>query len=231
MKQDAVEQRLAAEFFGEQLMAGGDDGGDGGENTSDNSGITSKSTNESAPASTLSWSTSSEPSDYRPRFNVSLTTIRHSSFFPLLTISQVAPQSHCLVITRNDAPTAKTPYTMQAMKWGLVPSYMKEPPTKPLSTINARDDKVASGEGMWRNLRSTHRCVIVTEGFYEWIVKGKDRLPYFVKLPNQLMIMAGLHDTASYVVLSSFSWSWSWSSSSLRVVVDYSSNSLLFAVC
>ena len=107
------------------------------------------------------------------------------------------------MIRRHDSPSDKSPYVIETMKWGLVPSWMKEPPTKPLNTINARDDKVDSGEGMWKNLRSSNRCVIVAEGFYEWLVKGKDKLPYFTKIKggSKLMILAGLHDTASYVFI------------------------------
>lgn len=101
-------------------------------------------------------------------------------------------------------------------KWGLVPSWTKRPPEKPLSTFNARDDSVSSGKGMWGGLRNK-RCVIVAQGcvapfpgnrgtdggcrFYEWLVKGKEKLPHFTKPKEQpLMVMAGLWDEAKCVL-------------------------------
>ena len=148
------------------------DGNDGDDGDDGAAGMT-----KSPSATALSWGADSE---YRPRYNV-------------------APQSRCVVIRRGDSPNS--PYQLQVMKWGLVPSWMKEPPAKPLNTINARDDKVDSGEGMWRNLRSSNRCVVVAQGFYEWQVKGKDKLPHFTKLrDDKLMIIAGMHDSASCVL-------------------------------
>ena len=43
------------------------------------------------------------------------------------------------------------------LKWGLQPHYLKEPPTyaTALKTINARDDTIMSGAGLWAGLRGS----------------------------------------------------------------------------
>ena len=46
------------------------------------------------------------------------------------------------------------------------------------------------------------RCVIVCQGFYEWLKKGpggKEKVPHFVKRKDgELMLFAGLWDCVSY---------------------------------
>ena len=57
-----------------------------------------------------------------------------------------------------------------AQKWGLIPSWTKRQPEKPLNTINCRSDTLASGKGMWSGLRNTKRCVVVAQGFVSLVV-------------------------------------------------------------
>ncbi|KAK0534767.1 hypothetical protein OC842_002549 [Tilletia horrida] len=78
---------------------------------------------------------------------------------------------------------------LQSMKWGLVPRSTKHPPKGPdaYKTINARDDTILSGSGLWAPLfkRASHRCVVLVQGFYEWQKRGADsakpeRIAHFV---------------------------------------------------
>jgi putative SOS response-associated peptidase YedK len=49
---------------------------------------------------------------------------------------------------------------------------------------------------MWAGLRSRNRCIVVAQGFYEWLKKGKAKVPYFTKCKEgEAMIMAGLWDS------------------------------------
>lgn len=50
------------------------------------------------------------------------------------------------------------------LKWGVIPSWSKEPPTGLQHTINAQAEKLFTGEGLWGALRDRKRCVIVAEG-------------------------------------------------------------------
>jgi putative SOS response-associated peptidase YedK len=81
------------------------------------------------------------------------------------------------------------------MKWGLVPHYSKFE-DKNLNTTNARAENLAGDGGMWASLKGPKRCAVVCQGYYEWLTKGKSKLPHFVKPKDgRLMLMAGLFDS------------------------------------
>jgi putative SOS response-associated peptidase YedK len=97
------------------------------------------------------------------------------------------------------------------MKWGLIPSFTK-PTDKPdyYKIFNARSESIHE-KPSFRRLIPTRRCLVITEGFYEWhknnnnnykpaTTKSKKH-PYFItfskdkKTPSELMVFAGLYDT------------------------------------
>ncbi|KAL9600485.1 MAG: hypothetical protein Q9219_003136 [cf. Caloplaca sp. 3 TL-2023] len=97
----------------------------------------------------------------------------------------------------------ETRYKLQAMKWGLVPFWTKRNPdySSVMRTINARDDSLAQSGGMWNTMKQKKRCVVVAQGFYEWLKKngGKEKIPHFTKRKDgQLMCFAGLWDCVQY---------------------------------
>ncbi|KAL8825191.1 MAG: hypothetical protein Q9170_007890 [Blastenia crenularia] len=97
----------------------------------------------------------------------------------------------------------ETRYKLQAMKWGLVPFWTKRNPDygSVMRTINARDDSLAQNGGMWNTVKQKKRCIVVAQGFYEWLKKngGKEKIPHFVKRKDgQLMCFAGLWDCVQY---------------------------------
>jgi len=99
--------------------------------------------------------------------------------------------------------TRETKYKLQAAKWGLVPFWTKRPPDygSQMRTINCRDDSLIENRGMWNTMKQRKRCIVVAEGFYEWLKKngGKDKLPHFVKRKDgELMCFAGLWDCVKY---------------------------------
>ena len=102
--------------------------------------------------------------------------------------------------TEKDAPT----YKIQSMKWGLVPFWTKRKPDygSLMRTINCRDDSLSEDRGMWTSMKRTKRCVVVCQGFYEWLKKGpggREKVPYFVKRKDgDLMYFAGLWDKVTY---------------------------------
>ncbi|KAE8408188.1 DUF159 domain protein [Aspergillus pseudonomiae] len=95
-------------------------------------------------------------------------------------------------------------YKIQSMKWGLVPFWTKRKPDygSMMRTINCRSDSLAEDRGMWTSMKRRKRCVVVCQGFYEWLKKGpggKERVPHFVKRKDgELMLFAGLWDCVSY---------------------------------
>ncbi|KAI9784301.1 MAG: hypothetical protein M1839_002362 [Geoglossum umbratile] len=97
----------------------------------------------------------------------------------------------------------ETKYKLQAMKWGLIPFWTKRNPdySTMLRTINCRDDSLAENRGMWTSMKQKKRCIIVCQGFYEWLKKngGKEKIPHYVKRKDgQLMCFAGLWDCVQY---------------------------------
>ncbi|RMZ86470.1 hypothetical protein DV736_g6304, partial [Chaetothyriales sp. CBS 134916] len=95
-------------------------------------------------------------------------------------------------------------YQLKAMKWGLIPFWTKRSPDygSMLRTINCRDDSLLENKGMWTVMKQKKRCLVIAQGFYEWLKKGpggKERIPYFVKrMDGNLMCFAGLWDCVKY---------------------------------
>ncbi|KAJ6014503.1 hypothetical protein N7540_009094 [Penicillium herquei] len=104
----------------------------------------------------------------------------------------------------DDAEKTHTKYKIQSMKWGLIPFWTKRKPDygSLMRTINCRDDSLMEDRGMWTTMKRGKRCIIVCQGFYEWLKKGpggKDRIPHFVKRKDgDMMCFAGLWDCVSY---------------------------------
>lgn len=103
---------------------------------------------------------------------------------------------------QSDAP-GETRYKLQTMKWGLVPFWTKRSPDygSVMRTINARDDSLAGKGGMWNTMKQRKRCIVVAQGFYEWLKKdgGKTKIPHYTKRKDeQLMCFAGLWDCVQY---------------------------------
>ncbi|KAF2243942.1 DUF159-domain-containing protein [Trematosphaeria pertusa] len=102
-----------------------------------------------------------------------------------------------------DGRVDHTKYKLQAMKWGLVPFWTKRNPDygSMLKTINCRDDSLCEDRGMWTSMKKKKRCIVVAQGFYEWLKKknGKEKIPHFTKRKDgQLMCFAGLWDCVRY---------------------------------
>lgn len=93
-------------------------------------------------------------------------------------------------------------YKLQTMKWGLIPFWTKRNPDygSMMKTINCRDDSLIENKGMWTTMKQKKRCIVVCQGFYEWLKKGpKEKIPHYVKRKDgQLMCMAGLWDCVQY---------------------------------
>ncbi|MEM1139643.1 MAG: SOS response-associated peptidase [Pseudomonadota bacterium] len=79
-------------------------------------------------------------------------------------------------------------------RWGLIPSWSKQPPDKPL--INARSETVAE-KPSFRAAFKRRRCLVPTDGFYEWQaqpagVKGPKQPWYFRQAGGGPFAFAGL---------------------------------------
>jgi putative SOS response-associated peptidase YedK len=109
----------------------------------------------------------------------------------------------------NVAPTQPIPVvrlvngkrSFALMRWGLLPSWVKEPKSFPL-LINARGESVLE-KPAFRNAMRRRRCLIPTDGFYEWQANKSSgpKRPYFVRAKRDAagaappLAFAGLYET------------------------------------
>lgn len=103
----------------------------------------------------------------------------------------------------TDDGTGNTKYKLQSMQWGLVPFWTKRNPDygSKMKTINCRDDSLIEDRGMWTTMKKKKRCIIIAQGFFEWLKKnnGKEKIPHFTKRKDgQLMCLAGLWDCVQF---------------------------------
>jgi len=76
-------------------------------------------------------------------------------------------------------------------RWGLVPSWAKD---KSIGhrMINARAESLAD-KPSFRDALESRRCLVLTDGYYEWTVRNKVKVPmYFHLAGNRAFAMAGL---------------------------------------
>ena len=80
------------------------------------------------------------------------------------------------------------------MRWGLLPSWVKDPKTFTL-LINARGDTV-NEKPAFKNAMKRRRCLIPADGFYEWKRDGTTKRPYLIRMKgSQPFAFAGLWET------------------------------------
>ncbi|KAJ6627897.1 hypothetical protein B0H10DRAFT_2160982 [Mycena sp. CBHHK59/15] len=116
---------------------------------------------------------------------------RRDAFVPRYNI---APHTQAPVVRRRDSSSSELVMSSMKAQWGLVPHWSKFE-DKSLNTTNARSENLVDGGGMWSSLKGPKRCAVVCQGYYEWLTKGKSKLPHFVKPKDgRLMLMAGLFD-------------------------------------
>ncbi|MFH0342280.1 MAG: SOS response-associated peptidase [Chromatiales bacterium] len=90
----------------------------------------------------------------------------------------VAP-SESVLVARNGEGGGRE---LALLHWGLIPYWSKGPKT-PYSTINARAETVHTKPAFQHAIRR-RRCLIGSDGYYEWKKLGRTRQPYFIRLKD-----------------------------------------------
>ena len=96
----------------------------------------------------------------------------------------------------NIAPTQMVPtFTAErgfAMRWGMVPSWSKEP-TSRYATFNARCESVAEKPAFRNAWKQSNTCLIPALGYYEWKGAKGAKQPWFIRPKEETpLVMAGL---------------------------------------
>lgn len=119
--------------------------------------------------------------DIKKRFNVKKIPDGSGELY------NVAPDGNIPVIL-NDAPDEVT-----LARWGLVPSWSKEPRTS-YSMINARAETLLE-KPSYKRLIEKRRCLIIADSFYEWKKTDGKKQPFRIMLKSdELFAFAGLWD-------------------------------------
>ena len=98
-----------------------------------------------------------------------------------------APSQYLPVVESN------APEMINFSYWGFTPSWMKkDSKIKPM--INARGETVAE-KPMFRGSFKHKRCLVLTDGFYEWDRVGDEKIPYYIRLKDKKpFAFAGIWD-------------------------------------
>jgi putative SOS response-associated peptidase YedK len=105
---------------------------------------------------------------YRPRYNV-------------------APTQRAPVVTLRDGQRVA-----EMMRWGLLPFWSAREGSKPPLMINARVESV-DVKPVFRDALARKRCLVPTDGYFEWRRNGKHATPYyFHPEPRGIAAFAGL---------------------------------------
>ncbi|MDE2860455.1 MAG: SOS response-associated peptidase [Chloroflexota bacterium] len=103
----------------------------------------------------------------------------------------IAPTQEVLAVTRNADDSRNA---ARGMRWGLIPFWAKD-----ISIgnrmINARAESIDTSPAFHRAFER-RRCLVIADGFYEWLKVGKDRVPMRISLRSgEPFAFAGLWET------------------------------------
>ncbi len=102
----------------------------------------------------------------------------------------IAPTQPVAVITRQ----ADDRRLLDAFQWGLIPAWAKDPGIGN-KMINARAETLAE-KPSFRQALARRRCLIPSDGFYEWKKEGDARQPMHIRRQDgDLFAFAGLWET------------------------------------
>lgn len=120
--------------------------------------------------------------DFYNRFGV----VNKLSFFPKDT--QVSPGLIEPVIIKQEGLTL-----VWTMKWGLIPFWAKDRGVGN-KMFNVRSESLTTKIGFRKSFQ-TKRCLVPSNGFYEWKTESGVKTPYFIEVQDRpLFAFAGIYD-------------------------------------
>ena len=103
-------------------------------------------------------------------------------------------------LSYNISPSQSSPVMIddmgrhvKMMKWGLIPNWATDASIGS-KLINARAETLLE-KPSFKNLISNQRCIVFSDGYFEWKRSNSRAIPYYVYNPNnKILPMAGLWD-------------------------------------
>lgn len=130
------------------------------------------------------FSISKEKDEIEDRFEIHIDPAMFSKTYN-------ATPSQTLPIITNTAPEQASFH-----KWGLIPHWAKDE-SNGNKLINARGETIAE-KPSFRDAAEKRRCLVITDGFYEWQRSGGEKQPYRITLADEsLFTFAGLWESWS----------------------------------
>jgi putative SOS response-associated peptidase YedK len=90
------------------------------------------------------------------------------------------------------------PEKIKLFTWGLIPFWVKNSRSAAeirMKTFNARAETIAE-KASYKHLIKTKKCLVLTNGFYEWHTEGKLKQPYYINVKNtEAFALAGIYDS------------------------------------
>ena len=103
-------------------------------------------------------------------------------------------------LSYNISPSQSSPVMIddmgrqaKMMKWGLIPNWATDASIGS-KLINARAETLLE-KPSFKNLVSNQRCIVLSDGYFEWKRSNSRAIPYYIYNPNnKILPMAGLWD-------------------------------------
>ena len=103
----------------------------------------------------------------------------------------IAPTQEVLAVTRDAGDSRNA---ARAMRWGLIPFWANDVSIGN-RMINARAETIDTSPA-FRRASERRRCLVIADGFYEWLKVGKDKVPMRISLRSgEPFAFAGLWET------------------------------------
>lgn len=127
----------------------------------------------------------SDPIEYQMEFDIQLNK---DNWKPRYNVS---PTQSIPTVNNADKRTIET------MQWGIVPAWSSAD-KKQIQIINVRSETILEKMFFRRLMQQGQRCLILSDGFYEWQAfdkKGQPKIPYYFHLKNRKpFAFAGIWD-------------------------------------
>jgi len=114
--------------------------------------------------------------------------LEEDSEFDIPERFNVAPgQEHPVILEENEKIALKNLY------WGILPNWAKDP-KKQTRPINSRLETIEE-KPTFRESFQRRRCLVPADGYFEWLVDGRRKIPYFLHLQDDAAFaFAGIWD-------------------------------------
>jgi putative SOS response-associated peptidase YedK len=111
--------------------------------------------------------------------------------FTLVPRGNISPTQMIAAVRR---PAEGSPRVLAWLRWGLIPSWSKDAKIA-ARLINARSETLAE-KPSFRTPFAKRRCLILADGYYEWVTEGKKKIPHlFRRQDGQPFAFAGLWES------------------------------------